>query len=128
MKTETPILNRSLALVALLFGLSGAWRAEAEVVLQWKFDGAKEAGEWQGKVGKAQAAGEKLSEGPRAPRYPSFDGKNRAGAFENKESFLVVKDQERGGPANLKFGLGETIGDLVPFDPAAFIDALFADQ
>ena len=109
MKTESPILNRSLALVALLFGLGFTARAEAEVVLQWKFDGAKEAGEWQGKVGKAQAAGEKLSEGPRAPRYPAFDAKNRAGAFEDKESFLVMKDQERGGAANLKFGLGETI-------------------
>ena len=53
MKTESPILNRSLALVALLFGLGFTARAEAEVVLQWKFDGAKEAGEWQGKVGKA---------------------------------------------------------------------------
>lgn len=109
MKTETPHSIRNVALAVVLFGLGFAARAEAEVVLQWKFDGAKEAGEWQGKTGKAQAAGEQSFDGPRAPRYPSFDAKNRAGFFEDKDSFLVVKDVERGGTTNLKFGLGETI-------------------
>ncbi len=108
-KNETPSSIRNVALAVVLFGLGFAARAEAEVVLQWKFDGAKEAGEWQGKTGKAQAAGEQSFDGPRAPRYPSFEAKNRAGCFEDKESFLVVKDVERGGATNLKFGLGETI-------------------
>lgn len=100
---------RALALAVAMLGLAAAPRAGAEVVLQWKFDGAREAGQWQGKTGEAQASGERIYEGPRAPRHPSFDAKNRAGYFEDKEAFLVVKDRERGGPANLRFGPGETL-------------------
>lgn len=110
MKTEIPIPALALALAVLtLAGVAGTVRAESEVVLQWKFDGTEEAGEWQGKTGQAQAKGETKAEGPRAPRYPTFDRENLAAYFENKESFLVVKDHERGGPANLRFGLGDTL-------------------
>ncbi|MCB1205560.1 MAG: DUF1553 domain-containing protein [Verrucomicrobiae bacterium] len=109
MKTHSPISTRFLTLLIPILGFSGVCRAQSEVVLQWKFDGAVEAGEWQGKTGKAQAAGEIKAEGPRPPRYPGFDDKNLAGTFEDTESFLVVKDQERGGSTNLRFGLGETL-------------------
>lgn len=105
MKSETPNLFRSLALAALVPLFPVAARAESGVVLRWQFDGAAEAGEWQGKIGK----GDGKAEGPRPPRYPGFDRGNKAGYFEDKEAFLVVKDQERGGPANLRFGLGETL-------------------
>ncbi|HQW29953.1 MAG TPA: DUF1553 domain-containing protein, partial [Verrucomicrobiales bacterium] len=47
--------------------------------------------------------------GPRAPRYPNFDAKNQAGLFQGNEGFLVVKDKERGGASDLRFGLGEAI-------------------
>ncbi len=105
MKTETSIPIRFLAFIAFaLVGVDSA-RAEPETVLQWKFDGAEEAGEWKGKLGK----GDGRAEGPRAPRYPSFDRENKAGYFEDSNAYLVVKDHERGGPANLRFGLGETI-------------------
>lgn len=79
--------------------------AADEDVLQWKFDGAEEAGEWQGKLGKAKTE----EAGPRAPRYPNFDTKNQAALFQGHEGFLVVKDKERGGPADLRFGLGESL-------------------
>jgi mono/diheme cytochrome c family protein len=100
---------RPLSLAIAIIGTGLVPCVEAEVVLQWNFDGAREAGEWQGKNGKAQASGDLKVEGPRAPRYPGFDAANRAGMFEHKDSFLVVRDQERGGPANLRFGLGETL-------------------
>ncbi len=105
MKTESPIPILSLAFAVLALGCADPARAESEIVLQWKFDGAEEAGEWQGKLGK----GDGKAEGPRAPRYPSFDRKNLAGYFEDHNAYLVVKDHERGGPANLRFDLGETI-------------------
>jgi fused signal recognition particle receptor len=44
-----------------------------------------------------------------------------------KGGIVFAIETELGVPVKL-VGLGETIGDLVPFDPAAFIDALFADQ
>ena len=49
-----------------------------------------------------------------------LDGSAKGGIVFAIETELAV-------PVKL-VGLGETIGDLVPFDPAAFIDALFADQ
>jgi mono/diheme cytochrome c family protein len=106
-KTENPttrsVLGCSLAI--LLIGSAASLRAEPETVLRWNFDDAEEAGEWQGKVGK----GDGSVEGPRPPRYPGFDPGNEAGRFEHGNAFLVVKDEERGGPANLRFGLGETL-------------------
>jgi fused signal recognition particle receptor len=44
-----------------------------------------------------------------------------------KGGIVFAIETELGIPVKL-VGLGETIGDLVPFDPTAFIDALFADQ
>lgn len=44
-----------------------------------------------------------------------------------KGGIVFAIETELGIPVKL-VGLGETIGDLVPFDPSAFIDALFAEQ
>ena len=44
-----------------------------------------------------------------------------------KGGIVFAIETELGIPVKL-VGLGETIGDLVPFEPAAFIDALFADS
>ena len=44
-----------------------------------------------------------------------------------KGGIVFAIETELGVPVKL-VGLGETIGDLVPFEPAAFIDALFAEQ
>ena len=89
----------------VLASLFSAVAAEEKAVLQWKFDGAGEAGEWQGKKGK----GETPEAGPRAPRYPNFDVKNEAGLFQGHEGFLVVKDKERGGTDDIRFALGDSI-------------------
>ena len=77
----------------------------AEVVVQWKFDGGQEIGEWQGRKGKADVDGP----GPRSPKYPDFSGDNLSGEFRDKESFLAVKDRDRGGPLDLRFALGDAI-------------------
>lgn len=99
----SPFILPFLAIVALV-SLPPA-RGEADVVLKWSFDGAEEVGEWQGKVGLPKDP----QEGPRPPRYPSFEADNRAAYFEDHNTFLVVKDHERGGPTNLRFGRGETL-------------------
>lgn len=88
-----------------MLGALGTSPLRAEVVQQWKFDGAAESGEWKGQADRTKFS----FEGPRSPRYPSFPGSNLAGYFEDKESYLVVQDHERGGPADLRFGLGETL-------------------
>jgi fused signal recognition particle receptor len=44
-----------------------------------------------------------------------------------KGGIVFAIETELGIPVKL-VGLGETIGDLVPFDPAQFIDALFAES
>ncbi len=75
-----------------------------KTILQWKFDGAKEAGEWQGALGK----GDGLQEGPLPDRYPGFEKGNKAGYFQDKDAFLVVKDRERGGSTDVRFALGDT--------------------
>jgi fused signal recognition particle receptor len=44
-----------------------------------------------------------------------------------KGGIVFAIETELGIPVKL-VGLGETIGDLVEFDPASFIDALFAES
>jgi len=108
-KTDSLSSIPTLVLVLILLAPAACPCAEPKIVLQWNFDGAAETGEWQGKIGKAQAAGEHREEGPSTPRYPTFPPNNHAGYFEDSQSYLVVKDQERGGSANLRFGSGETL-------------------
>ena len=77
-------------------------------ILSWDFDGAAadEPGQWQG---KAALGDDTLAPGPRAPRYPGFGDNNRAAFFPGKDAWIVVKDQEKGGPVDLRFGLGDSI-------------------
>jgi fused signal recognition particle receptor len=44
-----------------------------------------------------------------------------------KGGIVFAIETELGLPVKL-VGLGETIGDLVPFEPAEFIDALFQEN
>ena len=75
----------------------------AEPLLRWAFDGEAQPGAWQGKFGKAE-------NGPRPPKYPGFEAGNRAMAFTGHEGWIVVKDHERGGFSNVRFGAGDTFG------------------
>ena len=70
-------------------------------MLKWNFGEGGQPGKWEGKAGRAE-------NGPRPPRYPGFKADNRAMAFTGHEGWLVVKDKERGGNANVRFGAGET--------------------
>jgi len=44
-----------------------------------------------------------------------------------KGGIVFAIETELGVPVKL-VGVGETIGDLIAFEPAAFIDALFAES
>ena len=72
-----------------------------EPVLQWRFDGKSQPGSWQGKFGT-------LVDGPQTPRYPGFSAENRAATFVGHEGWILLKDHERGGFTNIRFGLGDT--------------------
>ncbi|PQO35617.1 DUF1553 domain-containing protein [Blastopirellula marina] len=98
--TNRPRL-RSACGLAVLLSLATAGVAQAEPILQWRFDGQAQAGAWQGKFGTP-------TDGPQTPRYPSFSAENRATAFAGHEGCLVVKDHERGGFTNIRFGAGDT--------------------
>ena len=84
-------------LVLVLAGVSQG----TDPVLEWSFDGETQPGTWEGKPGKAES-------GPKPPRYPDFAPENQAGAFTGHEGWIVVKDHERGGATNVRFGTGET--------------------
>ncbi|MCB1228850.1 MAG: DUF1553 domain-containing protein [Verrucomicrobiae bacterium] len=101
--TRSSLLRFSLIALSLGLPLSGK-TADDAVVLEWRFDGAKEPGEWQGKA--------KLSDnevaGPRAPRYPDFEETNQAAFFPGRDAWVVVKDQEKGGDTDIRFRKGDT--------------------
>ncbi|MEQ9406545.1 MAG: DUF1553 domain-containing protein [Fuerstiella sp.] len=75
----------------------------AEPILEWRFDGQSQPGAWLGKHGTP-------AEGPRPPRYPGFDTGNQAMSFSGHEGAIVIKDHERGGFTNVRFGEGDTFG------------------
>jgi len=83
--------------------ISGERGIAAEPILQWQFDGDAQPGAWEGTFGKP-------AEGPRPPRYPEFSEHNQAISINGHEGYLVVKDHERGGFTNIRFGAGETFG------------------
>lgn len=87
-------------IIALLV-VSANVATAGEPVLQWRFDGKSQPGSWQGKFGK-------LVDGPQTPRYPGFSAENRAATFVGHEGWILLKDHERGGFTNIRFGLGET--------------------
>jgi hypothetical protein len=86
-------------LVVLMAGVGGA----AEPILEWRFDGAASPGEWLGKSGES-------GEGPRPPKYPGFNTNNLAMSFTGHQGAIQIKDHERGGSANVRFGIGDTFG------------------
>lgn len=97
MSNATPFI----LLIALTFACVGQG---AVPVFKWSFDDGEpqpQLGLWEGKPGKPV-------DGPRPPRYPGFKADNRAMAFTGHEGWLVVKDKERGGSADVRFGAGET--------------------
>jgi hypothetical protein len=91
------MLGKTLAVLSAIAEIGMA----AEPLLEWHFDGAASPGSWLGQFGSTEA-------GPRAPRYPAFATDNLAMAFAGHEGAIVVKDHERGGFANIRFGAGDT--------------------
>ncbi len=87
-------------LCALILACAGVGNA-ANPVLEWRFDGKAQPGAWQGKYGTP-------AEGPRVPRYPGFAADNMASSFAGHEGWILVKDHERGGFTNVRFGVGDT--------------------
>lgn len=69
-------------------------------VVKWSFQKA-ELGTWTGTNGT-------FADGPRPPVFPSFKADNRAAAFTQAGSALVLKEADAKG-ATLQFGLGDSI-------------------
>ncbi len=80
---------------------AAATAGTAEPLLEWRFDGKASPGYWQGNYGAP-------SPGPRAPKYPGFPADNTAVAITGSEGAILVKDHERGGFTNIRFGQGDT--------------------
>ncbi len=96
-------LRRLMLLVAVVLLSCGQDGLAAEPLLQWRFDGEAQPGAWEGAFGKP-------AEGPRSPRYPTFGQENRATSVNGHEGWIVVKDHERGGFTDVRFGSGDTFG------------------
>ncbi|MAS96133.1 MAG: hypothetical protein CMO55_23270 [Verrucomicrobiales bacterium] len=105
MNRLSPVVPICLLLVAF-FCRPLAWADDGDsVVLEWRFDGEEEPGEWQGKA----AMPKNEAPGPRPPRYPGFEETNEAAFFPGYDAWMVVKDKERGGAADIRFRKGETL-------------------
>ena len=100
MKTSRHHTTLSFLFVAILLA-GGAFAVAAEPLLQWRFDGTSQPGAWEGKFGAS-------ADGPRTPRYPVFPEDNIASQFAGHEGWIAVKDHERGGFTNVRFGTGDT--------------------
>ena len=94
MKMTTHIIAASILATATFL-------AAGEPVVEWRFDGESQPGAWQGKFGTP-------ADGPRPPRYPGFRADNKGSSFVGHEGWLLVKDHERGGFTNVRFGAGDT--------------------
>ena len=88
--------------VAILFATIN-FAIAAEPILEWRFDGAASPGTWTPKFGTPD-------DGPRPPRYPRFEDTNRAMSFTGHEGAIEIKDHERGGFTNVRYGIGDTFG------------------
>ncbi len=93
--------------LAVLILFSAGRALAAEPVIQWRFDGESQLGTesqlgiWLGKPGT-------LADGPRSPKYPGFETNNTAMTFSGHEGAIQIKDHERGGATNVRFGSGDT--------------------
>ena len=94
-------MNSTLRMITTFLLLSGGFSYSAEPVLEWRFDGESQPGSWLGKFGM-------LESGPRPPNYPGFASGNMSMSFTGHEGAILVKDHERGGFTNVRFGKGET--------------------
>ena len=94
-------MNSRIRLCALMLVAVAGLGMAGEPILEWRFDGAPSPGEWWGKTGTP-------AEGPRTPKYPDFGTNNWAISFAGHEGAILVKDHERGGFANIRYGLGDT--------------------
>ena len=90
-------------LVSTLFLTTGGVVTAAEPILEWRFDGESQTDVWEGKSGTP-------ADGPQPPQYPGFGVENRAMSFAGHEGWIVIKDHERGGLTNVRFGKGDTFG------------------
>ncbi len=88
-------------IIAILILVTASLASAAEPLLEWRFDGESQPGAWQGKFGTPD-------DGPRTPRYPGFSSENNGSAFAGHEGWILVKDHERGGFTNVRFGAGDT--------------------
>ncbi|PQO25608.1 hypothetical protein C5Y96_22560 [Blastopirellula marina] len=95
----TSITGIAIALLLMTSTLAVA----AEPILEWRFDGDSSPGAWLGKFGTPD-------DGPRPPKYPGFNATNSAMSFTGHEGSIEIKDHERGGFTNVRFGLGDTFG------------------
>ena len=94
---------RTIILIAFALAGTVSDAVGIEPLLRWRFDGESQPGAWQGKYGTPD-------EGPRAPRYPGFERDNMAMSFAGHEGSILIKDHQRGGFTNVRFGLGDTFG------------------
>jgi hypothetical protein len=96
-------MNRITTFLAVIVLLTADSVTGAEPILEWRFDGASSPGAWLGKFGTP-------ADGPRPPKYPGFETNNQAMSFAGHDGAIVVKDHERGGFTNVRFGEGDTFG------------------
>ncbi|MCA9058384.1 MAG: DUF1553 domain-containing protein [Planctomycetaceae bacterium] len=96
-----PYQTRAVVGQVLLVLLIGRAAIGAEPILEWRFDGAASAGQWQGEPGVAE-------DGARPPKYPGFADTNRAMLFAGHKGAILIRDHERGGFSNVRFGSGDT--------------------
>jgi len=88
-------------IIAALILATASVAQATEPILEWRFDGQSQPGSWQGKFGAP-------ANGPRTPRYPGFSANNKSSTFVGHEGWILVKDHERGGFTNVRFGAGDT--------------------
>ena len=100
MNTTTRIRNRQAVSAALILAVASV-AAAGEPVVEWRFDGESQPGAWLGTFGTPAS-------GPRPPKYPGFESTNTAMSFTGHEGAILVKDHERGGFTNVRFGNGDT--------------------
>lgn len=96
-------MNSTTRIVFTLLLMIGGFAVAEEPVLEWRFDGRSQPGAWLGQFGTPAS-------GPRPPKYPGFETDNMAMSFSGHEGAILIKDHERGGFSNVRFGKGETFG------------------
>ncbi len=72
-------------------------------IAEWTFDSRKAPQHWTGSGGKFDEPG------PQPPLYTNQARDNLAVQFAGKNGHIVIRDQDNGGPTNLKFKDGETL-------------------